>query len=154
MTQLGRPVSLFALSFALFLLLGNSPSFADQVVQPSPFGQMISNLNPANWKMPKMPSFRGLLPKAEEKKKIKKKKDGLVDEVSKTASRSWSRTKRALNPRKLNPANFFTASSRSPSKPASGSKEPGFFRSLFAPYPPVATNKTTNGFLSQPRPKP
>ena len=123
MYQFGRPLSLLAVSLTLFLLSGNPRSFAVETVQPSPFGQMVSNLNPANWKMPKMPTFQGLMPQNEEKARIKKKKEGLVDEVSKTASSGWTRTKAALNPQKLNPTKFFTASAKSSSPPAPTSKK-------------------------------
>jgi len=154
MYQFGRLVSLIAISLSLLLLSPNPKCFAEETVQQSQFGQMLSNLNPANWKMPKMPNFRNLMPKKQETEMIMKKKDGLVDEVGKTASSSWSRTKSAFNPQKLNPANFLPASAMSPSKPVAEAKKPGFFQSLFAPANPKEDTITTNGFLSQPRPKP
>jgi hypothetical protein len=118
--------------------------------------QIASGLNPLNWRMPqwKMPNFRRLLPGNEEKARIKNKKDGLFDEVGKTASNSWNKTKTALDPQKLNPANFFTASARTPSAPKAKEK-PGFFRSLFAPEPEVEkSNATVTDFLRQSRPGP
>ena len=148
-----------AIGAALMLLLCADQSTAvaqTKTTDPTPIGQMAAGLNPMNWKMPewKLPNFRELLPAQEEKARIKKKKDGLVDEVTQTASRSWNRTKRALDPQKLNPANFFTASARMPSKTPPKKSEPGFFRSLFSPAPPADQNATVTDFLRQSRPSP
>ena len=98
----------------------------------------------------KLPNFRELLPGADEKARIKKKKDGLVSEVGKTASNSWNKTKAATQ--KLNPVNFFTASSRTPS--SKQEPKPGFFQSLFSfpPAPQRESSATVNDFLSQPKP--
>ena len=154
MYSIGRPATLVTLAFSLILLSGTAQIRADEVTPASPFGQMASKLNPANWKMPKMPNFQGLLPQAEEKARVTKKKDSLVDEVGKTASSSWDRTKEALNPQKLNPANFFTASSRTPGNAAPTEKKPGFFQSLFSPFVPADENETMSGWIGQPRPTP
>ena len=117
---------------------------------------MAGALNPMNWRMPqwKMPNFRAMLPGQDEKARIKKKKDSLLDEVTKTASNSWSRTKAALNPQKLNPVNFFPASARTPAPSRQPESKPGFFRSLFAPPPPDNDPATVTDFLRQPRPNP
>ena len=128
-----------------------------QKEEPITIGQMASGLNPMNWKMPqwKMPNFRGMLPAQEEKARIKKKKDGLLSEVTQTASNSWSRTKDALNPQKLNPANFFTASARTPSTSEKEETKPNFFSSLFTPAEePADSNATVTDFLRQSRPSP
>lgn len=157
MYSFGRPATLLALTFSLCLSTGSEQICADEVKPASPFGQMVTILNPANWKMPKMPTFQGLVPQAEEKARITKKKDSLVDEVGKTASSSWNRTKEALNPQKLNPANFFTASARTPVKTAPVEKKPGFFQSLFSPFSPAVPedeNETMSGWIAQPRPTP
>lgn len=142
-------------ALALMLCADLSTSSAQETGQ-SPMGQLASGLNPMNWKMPqwKMPNFREMLPAQEEKARIKKKKDGLVSEVTQTASNSWNRTKAALNPQKLNPVNFFTASARTPSTQPSKPAKPGFFQSLFAPAEPPKDNSTVTDFLRQSRPSP
>ncbi len=149
MYSIGRPATLVTLAFSLILLSGSAQIHADEATPASPFGQMVSKLNPANWKMPKMPTFQGLMPQAEEKARVTKKKDSLVDEVGKTASSSWNRTKQALNP-----ANFFAASSRTPANTGPAAKKPGFFRSLFSPSAPTDENETMSGWIGQPRPTP
>ena len=146
MWKSSRSTNLFALALAIFLLTGVSVAEADQTAPATPFGRMMNNLNPANWKMP---SLKRMMPQAQEKARIKKKKDGLVSEVGKTASNSWNRTKDALNPQK-----FFTASSRTPAKTAPAPKKPGFFQSLFSPSIPPDENATMSSFLSQDRPSP
>lgn len=148
-----------ALGAALTLLLCADQSTAvaqNKTTDPTPIGRMAAGLNPLNWKMPewKLPNLRALLPAQEEKASIKKKKDGLVEEVTQTASRSWNRTKKALNPQKLNPVNFFPASARMPSSNSTQKTEPGFFRSLFMPPPPEPDNATVTDFLRQSRPSP
>jgi hypothetical protein len=146
MNKFGRPASLLALGISLCLLSGSQHLSADETVQPTPFGQMINRLNPANWKMP---NFRSMLPQTEEKARIKKKRESLVDEVGKTASSSWTRTTEALNP-----ARFFTTSAKTPATPNPTAKKPGFFQSLFAPAVPPDENATVSGFLKQSRPTP
>ncbi len=97
----------------------------------------------------------GIAPRSRRKTRIKKKKDGLFDEVTQTASRSWNRTKEVLNPQKLNPVNFFPASARTPSSKQTEKTEPGFFRSLFTPAEePADDNATVTDFLRQSRPSP
>ncbi len=147
MYQFGRRIPLLAISISLCLLAGNSRSFADEAIQLSPFQRMVRGLNPANWKVP---GWNALLPQNEEKARIKKKKDGLVEEVSKTASTSWNRTKQALNPVK-----FFTASSRSATPPTDAeAKRSGFFQWLFTPSPPPDEDSSVSDFLKQSRPSP
>ena len=144
-----------AIGTALTLLLcANSSTATAQTstTDPTPIVRMVSGLNPMNWKLP---NFREMLPAQEEKARIKKKKDGLFDEVTQTASRSWNRTKEVLNPQKLNPVNFFPASARTPSSKQTEKAEPGFFRSLFAPAEePADDNATVTDFLRQSRPSP
>ena len=100
----------------------------------------------------KMPKFSGILPTKQEKTTIRKKKDGLVSEVTQTASRSWARTKETLSPKNLNPIRFMPASSRKPAA-APKTKEPGFFGSLFSPEPPPRRNDTVTDFLGQDKPR-
>ncbi len=114
-----------------------------------PMAGMFSALNPANWTMP---DFKGMLPGNEEKTRIKQKKDGLFTEVKQSAGKSWTKTKEVFNPQKLNPVNYFPASSRTPSEPEEEAK-PGFFRSLFMPAPvEEPKTETVQDFLKQSRP--
>lgn len=138
---------LLASACALFA----EPVSAQETAPSAPFGA----LNPANWRMPemKMPSFKTLMPQAEEKARITKKKDGLFSEVGQTASNSWNRTKQMFNPQKLNPVRFMTASSRTPSESKTETK-PNFFQALFAPAPPPKSTETVTDFLGQDRPNP
>jgi hypothetical protein len=154
MKTTAKRITVGAAALSLFLLADLPAGIADTTVEPSPIGQMARGLNPANWRMPQwtMPNFRELLQGNDEKARIKKKKDGLFDEVTKTASNSWSKTKQTFNPQKLSPANFFPASARTPSARKQKEK-PGFFRSLLTPQPPVQEkNSTVTDFLRQPRP--
>lgn len=140
--------ALFAVITAMTVTSGNTMA---QDAQPTtPFGQMASKLNPANWKMP---NFRGLLPGQDETTRIKTRKDGLVTEVKQSASNSWKKTKEVFNPQKLNPANYFsTASARIDEEPV-GETKPGFFSSLFMPKEPVQEKTSTvQDFLKQERP--
>lgn len=143
-----------AAAISLLLLADVPAGIADTTVGPSPLQQMARSLNPANWKMPqwKMPNFRELLPGSDEKARIKTKKNGLLDEVGKTASKSWNKTKRAFDPEKFKPKRVFPASARTPAKKPRDDK-PGFFRSLLAPQPPQkGGSSTVTDFLRQPRP--
>ena len=153
-TRLNSVVGLTA-ALLVAWIVGQSPAAADTLVEPSPMGRLVQGLNPANWTMPewKMPNFQSLLPGQEEKTRIKKKKDGLFDEMSQTASNSWTKTKKMFDPQKLNPARMFPASARTPAKPSAPEK-PGFFRSLFAPEPPEKEVETVTDFLRQSRPSP
>ena len=148
----------FAAAVTLFLLACPQVGIAQQPAEQGPtIGQMAAGLNPMNWRMPqwKMPNFRQMLPGADEKARIKKKKEGLFDEVTKTASNSWMKTKEMLNPQKLNPVRFMPASSRTPSPGNAQESKPGFFRSLWSPAPPVERdNATVTDFLRQSRPSP
>ena len=144
--------SLLGLTAALLLAwtLNQTPASADTVIGPSPMTRLVNGLNPANWKMP---DFRSILPGQEEKTRIKKKKDGLMSEVTTTASNTWTKTKEVFDPQKLNPARMFPASARTPSKREESTK-PGFFRSLFTPDPPEKDVSTVTDFLRQSRPTP
>jgi hypothetical protein len=143
-----------AVSVALVLFTSLSTATADELIEPSPIAKVAKGLNPVNWKMPqwKVPGLKQLLPGGEEKARIKNKKEGLVYEVSKTASNSWNKTKQAFSPKNLNPIRFFSASAKKPSQQKQESK-PGFFRSLFTPKPKVENNSdTVTDFLRQKRP--
>ncbi len=128
---------------------------ADEGEASSGLGRVANTMNPLNWKMPKfkMPNFKRLLPSKTEQTEIKEKKDGLFDEVGKTASNSWTKTKNALNPKNMNPAKFFTTSSRkSATREVKKDKEPGFWRSLLNPWPEEQPQESTvSDFLRQPR---
>ena len=154
MKTTAKRITIVAFAIATILTVDLSTASADTTVEPSPLGKVASGLNPANWKMPewKMPSFNGLLPSQDEKARITKKKDGLFSEVGRTASNSWSKTKEAFNPQKLNPVNFFQASARTNVTPAE--RKPGFFSSLFSPGQEEKSDTTVGDFLSQSRPKP
>ncbi|MEM6469206.1 MAG: hypothetical protein AAF802_06520 [Planctomycetota bacterium] len=141
---------LTATLFLFFLLFGPAGPLsaqmpaAEPLPAPSPMTKMMSGLNPANWKMPKLPSMSRFLPTKAEKERVIKKKNGLVDEVSTTAKKSWQRTKDTLNPMKLIPAGFRKDGTQAASKPKS---EGGFFRNLFAPFPKepeMPTNSVTD----------
>ncbi|MGI9473432.1 MAG: hypothetical protein ACR2NZ_17960 [Rubripirellula sp.] len=157
MNKTAKHIAFGAAALAMVMFADLSKATADTVVEPSPAGQITSALNPANWKMPKfkMPSFKALLPSNDEQTRIKKKKDGLFDEVGKSASNSWGKTKQALNPQNLNPAKFFPASARTPStKEVKEESKPGFFRSLFSAPPKDESDATVTDFLRQSRPSP
>lgn len=150
-----KRIAIVAFTIATIFSINLSTASADTTVEPSPLGQVVNGLNPANWKMPewKMPSLKGLLPNQEEKARITKKKDGLFSEVGKTVSNRWAKTKETFSPDKLNPVNFFQASARTNVTPAK--KEPGFFSSLFSPgQEDVKSDTTVSDFLGQSRPKP
>jgi hypothetical protein len=142
----------FAATVALSFVLSLS-SITTATAQESGAAPM-GPLNPANWKMPsfKMPTFQSLMPGNDEKARIKKKKDGFFQEVTQSASNSWTKTKQVFNPQKLNPVNYFTASAKSPAKPEAD--KPGFFSSLFAPHPVEQESGTVTDFLRQDRPNP
>ena len=142
-----RRMGAFAATLALLVVLCLSSSTS---VFAEDGAGLLGPLNPANWKMP---SFQTFMPGADEKARITKKKDGLFQEVGQTVSNSWNRTKEVFNPQKLNPTNFFTASSKTPSTTSSESK-PGFFSSLFSPQPAADESGTVTDFLRQDRPNP
>ena len=104
-----------AVLFGISVVSGDSPSVQDPAAT-SPISRVAQGLNPANWKMPQfnVPDFRSLLPGQQDKDRIIKKKDNLIDDVSKTASNSWQKTKTALNPMKLAPSNLFSGSPAEP----------------------------------------
>jgi hypothetical protein len=146
-------ITIASLSLVMFTNLGNVS--ADAPEESSGFGQAASAMNPMNWKMPqlKMPNFKSLLPSKAEQAEVNEKKDGLFDQVGKTASNSWSKTKSALSPKNLNPARFFTASSKSAVKTVPAKeKKPGFWSKLLSPWPEEEPEQTTvTDFLRQPR---
>ena len=146
-------IAIASLSLVMFTSLGNVS--ADTPEESSGFGKAASAMNPLNWKMPqlKMPNFKSLLPSKAEQTEINEKKDGLFDQVGKTASNSWSKTKTALSPKNLNPARFFTASSKSAVKTTPvKEKKPGFWSKLLSPWPEEEPEQTTvTDFLRQPR---
>ena len=156
---MGLRTRFVAFCFAASIAVVGTPSFvsADSPVAEGPFTRMAKGLNPANWTMPKfempsfnaprMPSFKTMLPGQEEKRRIVKKKDGLVDEVSKTASNSWDRTKDAFNPMKLASWRPFSGDETA-ARPAEP-KSPGFFSSLFQAPPPQEQPTTVTDFLGQ-----
>ena len=146
MNRFGRPAGLLVLGMTLCLWTGSQQISAQEPVGPTTWGQFFSTLNPMNWKMP---NFRSMLPQTEEKARIKKKRESLVEEMGKTASSSWTRTRNALSP-----SNFFTTSAKSPAQTTPPNDKPGFFRSLFAPPVPPDENETVSGFLKQSRPTP
>ena len=132
----------FSTPFVLLVLITLLPIAAagaqepveDEPLPGSPVTRMMSGLNPANWRMPKlkMPSMATFLPTKQEKDRVITKKDSLVDEMSTTAKTSWLRTKETLNPMRLIPAGFKQDGQTAPA----AKKEGGFFSSLFAPFPP------------------
>jgi hypothetical protein len=80
------PIQLAAVTVVLAMFLG-----APAVTHGQDAGESSAAggaFNPLNWRMPqwKMPKFSGILPAKEETMRIKKKKDGLFDDVSQTAS--------------------------------------------------------------------
>ena len=161
MNTTARQTAIGAAAVVLFLCTDLQSATAQAEMGPSPIQQMAGALNPMNWRLPqwnpqwKMPSFRAMLPGNDEKARIRKKKDGLFDEVTKTASNSWNKTKQALNPQKLNPIRFMPASARTPAPQRQPESKPGFFRSLFTPAPPPREDNTTvTDFLRQSRPSP
>lgn len=129
-------------------------SSADELIKPSPAQRLARGLNPTNWQMPKwkLPDIRNIMPGNEEKARIRKKGDGFLDEVGKTASNSWNKTKAAFRPDNFSPMRMFPASARTPAKQTAEPKR-GFWKSLFAPFPeePEQTG-TINQWLDQKRP--
>lgn len=150
-----RFVAIAVASLALVMFTSSGIVSADTPEEPSGFGQAVSVMNPLNWKMPqlKMPNFKSILPSKAEQDEINEKKDGLFDQVGKTASNSWSKTKNALSPKNLNPARFFTTSSKTSVKTVPvKEKKPGFWSRLLSPWPEEEPEQTTvTDFLRQPR---
>ena len=146
-------IAIASLSLVMFTNLGTVS--ADAPDESAGFGKAARAMNPLNWKMPqiKMPNFKSLLPSKAEQAQINEKKDGLFDQVGKTASNSWSKTKTALSPKNLNPARFFTTSSKSAVKRTPvKEKKPGFWSKLLSPWPEEEPEQTTvTDFLRQPR---
>ena len=154
---MGLTTRTIALCLAVSLgTIATSQASADSPVEPTPLSRMAQGLNPANWKMPKfnVPSFKSILPGQDDKQRIVKKKDNLVDDVSKTASNSWQKTKQALNPMNLAPSNLFGGGK--PAAEQAEPQQPGFFSSLFMPASARTPSKpaTANDFLKLSKPTP
>lgn len=96
---------------------------SDEFQAQSTVGRFMEGLKPQNWKMP---SLQSILPGQNERDQIKKRKDGLVQEVTESAKRSWQKTKDTLNPKRLIPTNLFGAGSQ----PNGQSQGGGFLSSL------------------------
>ncbi|MCD0463739.1 hypothetical protein [Roseiconus lacunae] len=129
-----RTAAFAAAVFATLLVFAPSPSFAQEsapeLPPANPVSQVMTNLNPMNWKMP---SFGSILPTKDEKDRVITKKNNLVTEVSTTAKQSWQRTKETLNPMRLIPAGFRQNSTTT--QPAQTQKSEGFFSKLLSPFP-------------------
>lgn len=132
---------------ALAVALG---SFSPAPSHAQESGGFAKGLNPMNWKMPefKMPSFKTMMPGAQEQDRIIEKKDGLMSEIGKSASNSWQRTKKSLNPMNVlpigNKSNVQTMEK----------KEPGFFSRFFSPPAKKGDSGTMTDFLKLDRPAP
>lgn len=150
-----RYVAIAIASLSLVMLTNVATVNADAPEEPSTFGKATNAMNPLNWKMPefKMPNFKSILPSKAEQAEVNEKKDGLFDQVGKTASNSWSKTKTALSPKNLNPTRFFTTSSKSAVKTVPvKEKKSGFWSKLLSPWPEEEPEQTTvTDFLRQPR---
>lgn len=135
-------------AFAIALSVSGQPASAQE---PGPVSKVAEKLNPVNWKLPtfRLPNF--LVPQ-DEQSRIVQRKDGLVQDIKGTASRSWQRTKETFNPARLNPMNLF-AGAAGPSN-TTDEKKPGFFSSLLSPpeSQPAERVATVNEFLGQSRP--
>jgi len=150
--MIGKTLCRSLIAATLVMLAFGSPASAQPSVdgtgsQPGPFGQMMQGLNPANWRMPefKLPKMSNFLPTPKEKKRVIEKKDGFVDEVSKTAKNSWRRTKETLNPMRLMPAGFKQNRQTQPAP----KKQGGFFSGLFGPRESPQKSSTPSEFLKQ-----
>lgn len=142
-----------AVGAATLLCASAADATADDASRSNAWGQFMQTMNPVNWRLPALPQFRSILPKSEENARIRKKGDSLIDEVSKTASGSWQRTKDALNPQRFAP-NVFTASAKTASRPEPPKRKTGFFRSLFPAPETAPAPKDPADFLNQPRVQP
>ncbi|WP_442505972.1 hypothetical protein SH528x_004791 [Novipirellula sp. SH528] len=133
--------SMIAIVLAFNISTAKAQSPASDSVMPT-MGEFVSGLNPMNWKMP---NFKSMLPGQDDTVRIKQKKDGLVSDVTQTASRSWQKTKEVLNPRRLLPAPSATPKDDSP----------GFFASMFGAKSAAETETdkvaTVSDFLAQPK---
>lgn len=136
------------IAFAIALTFSVQPVSAQA---PGPVSTVAKKINPANWKLPsfRLPNF--LVPQ-DEQSRIVQRKDGLVEDIKGTASRSWQRTKATFNPARLNPMNLFAGAAGAGN--ATDEKKPGFFSSLLSPPEsrPSERVATVNEYLGQPRP--
>lgn len=145
--------------WAFLLMLGlvswtQGPSASAQEAK-GPISGIAEKLNPMNWKMPSMkpPGFRlpNFLVANEDQDRIVQRKNGLMDDMKGTASKSWQRTKEVFNPARLNPMNMFAGGANKPA----GEKSPGFFSSLLggqSTSQPEERVASVNEFLGQQRP--
>jgi len=105
-------------------------------------GSSISKVfNPTQWEWPSMPW-------STEPPRIKKKSQGVVSDMNRSAKRGWEKTKDVLNPSKM----FVSDPAPKPSKSMKEKSEPGFWGSVFGTKPPKKDVETVNDFLGQPRP--
>ena len=143
---MNRIVTVTVLASAIIALQTNV-GFADQRAKPGPMKTVTRNLNPMNWRMPKlkMPSFKKGVPQQQERTRIRKKKNGFMTDVRTSASNGWNKTKETLSP-----ARFFPASAKSPA--TQEKKEPGFLRSMFAPRPEPRRPESVTDFLAGQKP--
>lgn len=150
------PESIKRLCLILLVMVGFAALSFDNVSaqqQPSMVSKVAETMNPTNWKMPsfRLPSF--LVPNNEQER-IVQRKNGLVQDIKDTSSRSWQRTKQIFNPARLNPMNLLAGPNGDSATPKDPNK-PGFFSSLLTPGPSEPTERvaTVNEFLGQDRPK-
>ncbi len=155
-TRLSAAFVALAVTFACQSAPAQQATFSDQETPgtfgQTPVGRVVSGLNPMNWKMPQMPKFGQMLPTKAEKTRINDRKDGLMAEVKQTATRSWTKTKDVLNPKRLLPSNMFGTGPQPQQTASKKTETPGFFGSLFTPEPEVRQVSSVNEFLSQERP--
>ena len=147
--------------------IGTDRASAQDGYEPqTPVGKMAQSLNPQNWQMPKfkMPKFKmpemktpmlkRILPGADEKDRIVKRKNSLVSEVKQTAHRSWTKTKEMLNPMRLIPASFLAPADESVKPAEKSSAMNGFFGNVLNRPEPAKKNDdaTVTDFLRQTKP--
>lgn len=91
--------------------------------------------NPLTWSAPTMPWSK-------EPPRIKRKSQGVVADLNRTAQSGWHKTKSAMNPTKL---------FRTSSEPARDTDQPGFWTRMFGPTETAGEIRTVDDFLNQPR---
>lgn len=125
----------------IFLVLGiASPCMG--APPASGFGASMSKVfSPTQWDWPTMPW-------STEPPRIKKKSQGVVSDMNRSARRGWEKTKDVLNPSKM----FVSDPAPKPTKSVKEKSEPGFWGSVFGTQPPKKEVKTVNDFLMQPHP--
>lgn len=128
-------------------------TWADHPIERTPIQRVADTLNPTRWKLPKfmkLPKFGRILPPQEEPARIRKRDEGFMSGMGKTASHGWDRTKDVLNPKNLSPARLMPASAKQPSRPAEP-KKPGFWSTLLAPPEGPKRSDNVVDFLGQPK---